>query len=221
MRRAGAPVLWGVLLVVAGVLFLLQNLGVFGALGLFGGLGIDLVFALLFAFGGVVFLSVYARNREQWWPLIPGMALIGIGGVIFISALAPGLSDFGGAFFLGCLALAFLLVYATDRTLWWAIIPGGVLLTLAVVAGIGDTVGGIDTGALFFVGLGVTFLVVSLIPTPEGRMRWALIPAGVMLVLALVVAAQRPGILAYLLPAAAILGGLYLLMRALSERRAE
>ncbi|MHB1295001.1 MAG: hypothetical protein ACYC4R_08370 [Anaerolineae bacterium] len=214
MKRSGSSLVWGLLLLVAGLVFLANNLGMLAFLHL----AADLVIAGLFALGGVAFLSVFAANRAQWWALIPGMALIGIGGVIFLSQV--GLAVLGGAFFLGCLALAFVLVYLMDRTRWWAVIPGGVLLTLALVAGIGENVDGFDGGALFFAGLGLTFLVVWLLPTPEGRMRWALIPAAVMLVLALIVAAQAPGLMGYLLPAAAIIGGVVLLVRALLQGQA-
>ena len=62
----------GVLLLVAGGLLLLQNLGIFtptisGA-----------IWAPLFGLGGMAFLLVFIFNREQWWALIPGMTLLGL-----------------------------------------------------------------------------------------------------------------------------------------------
>jgi hypothetical protein len=48
-----------------------------------------------------------------------------------------------------------------------------------------------DTGgAVMMFGLALTFLAVSLVNTSEGRMRWALIPAGVLGVIGLFVLLQ-------------------------------
>jgi len=52
-------------------------------------------------------------------------------------------------------------------------------------------------------------------------MKWALIPAGVMFVLGLIVMAAMGGeLFAYLWPAAFIIAGLYLLVRSVLSRRA-
>ena len=71
MKRETSLV-FGILLVLGGALFLLQNLGVFGT-------GIDILWPILFALGGLIFLYVFVTNRTQWWAVIPGMALLGLG----------------------------------------------------------------------------------------------------------------------------------------------
>ena len=39
-----------------------------------------------------------------------------------------GRTYWGGALFLGCIGIAFWVIYLADRARWWGIIPGGVLL---------------------------------------------------------------------------------------------
>ena len=54
----------GILLVLLGGLFLLQNFGFLGGLGAF-------IWAVLFGFGGLAFLVVFLANRENWWASDP------------------------------------------------------------------------------------------------------------------------------------------------------
>ena len=204
-------ILWGLLLVLAGVIFLLQNLGYldFGAL----------IWAILLAAGGIVFLSVFISDREQWWALIPGMALLGVAALIFLNELAPGIAEgIGGSIVLGSISLAFLIIFLLNRSNWWAVIPGGVLLTLAFVAGISEVLPGLETGGIFFIGLGLTFSLVALLPTPEGQLTWAWIPAGIMLLMGLFLIAATEEWINYIWPLALILGGGYLLLRVFRTR---
>lgn len=210
MKRLDTPLVWGILLIIVGLLVLLQNLGVLGD-------NLSLLWAVVFAAVGIRFLYVFLTNRAVWWPLIPSFALFGLAGLLLMETLG-GVGAWGGAFFLGALALGFWAVYLVSRENWWAVIPGGVLLTLALVAGIGDSLGGVDSGAIFFLGLSLTFLLVAILPTPQGRMRWAWIPAVVLLVLALVILGESAGWLIYVWPIAIILVGAYFLFRALANR---
>ena len=100
-------------------------------------------------------------------------------------------------------------VYFTDRERWWAIIPGGVFVTLGVVSTL-DELLSIDTGGIFFLGLGITFLLVALLPGPA-RMTWAYIPAVVLIVMGLLTGVPFFGLGDYLLPAVLIIGGLTLI----------
>jgi hypothetical protein len=139
----------GVLLVALGALFLLQNFGFLGDIG-------NLIWVSLFGLGGLAFLWVFIANREQWWALIPGFALLGLAGTLFLSDLdiAGGLI---GGFFLGSIGMAFLIIYIIRREHWWAIIPAGALLTLALVATVSSSLPGEVGGSIFFFGLAATF----------------------------------------------------------------
>ena len=212
MKRPQVPIIGGILLIAAGVLFLLQNLNIIGG-------GIALLWALLFGAGGAIFLYVFLADRTDWWAIIPGFVLLGLAALIALSTLAPQVGGaWGGALFLGGIGLAFWVVYFTRRDFWWAVIPGGVLITLALVAGLSSVVQGVETGGVFFLGLGLTFGLLSFLRTPEGRMKWALIPAAVLLVMGLALTAAGASFLKYLWAVALIAGGGYLLFRALRAR---
>ena len=202
--------LWGSLLILGGVLFLLQNLGIFELGGIFWG--------LLFGLAGIFFLSIFFQNRTNWWSIIPGFTLLGIAGQILVDRYAPQLSEItGGVFVLGAIGLSFLFVYLTDRQNWWAIIPMGVLLTLAIVS-ILDQLLIMDMGGIFFMGLGATFALVALLPK-EVDTRWAWIPAIILFVLSIFTFAATEALLNYLWPLALILVGVYLIYRSMRVRR--
>lgn len=203
----------GVLLVLAGVLLLLQNLGVMAAEW-------DAVWAIVFLLGGLAFLGFLITGEKNWWAAIPGFTLIGLGSLIGLEAIAPTVaSSWGGGLFLGSIGLGFLVIYAMRREFWWAIIPAGVLLTLGLVAAVDQSAGGPEGGAIFFFGLALTFGVLYLIPTREGRrMTWALIPAVILFALGIVTGFAATGISNYIWPAILILAGAYLLLRNLRAR---
>ena len=215
MRRFEVRVVGAILLIAVGILVLLQNLGILAG-------GLALLWALLFGAGGVVFLYVFITDRTNWWAIIPGFVLPSIAAIIALDQFAPAISgSWGGTLVLGGIGLAFWVVYLTNREHWWAVIPGGVLVTLALVTGISSVLEGVEMGGVFLIGLGVTFGLLSLMRTPEGRIKWALIPAGVLLVVGLLVTAATASLLQYLWPAALILVGLYVILRILLPRRGQ
>lgn len=198
MRRFDVRMIFGGALILLGALLLLEQIGLLhGASGLFWG--------VLFLLGAAYFFRVFSSDpRGQWWAIIPGMVMLGIGG----DALLPAAFHWGGAFFLGCIGIAFWVIYLADRARWWAIIPGGVLLTLAAVDIVDKNFGSMDTGSLFFLGLGLTFLLVALLPNPFGKTQWAYIPAVALMVIgALIGSASTSGLAAYIWPVVLILGG--------------
>lgn len=211
MKALPTRLIAGLFLIGAGALFLLQNLRIIRL----GGVG-DLFVAAFFGLGALAFLTVFLANREHWWSLIPAGALFGIGGLIGMDRLLPGVaSALGGSFFLGSLSLSFWLIFAAHRKHWWAIIPGGILLTLAAVAGGGNLFAGSFGGVLFFLGLSATFGALYVLPSAKdkGHTRWALIPAIFCLGMAFVVAASLSTLAGAIWPLGLILLGLYLLVR--------
>jgi hypothetical protein len=206
MEIIRSRLLWGALLILAGVVFLLDSLQVV-SLG-------EYFITALFALGGLFFLSVYTGNRQQWWALIPGVVLLSLAALIFINQAFPNrFENLGGVIFLGGIGLAFLLVYLTQRENWWAVIPAGVLFTVAIISGIGDTVQGDFVPGVLFLGLAVTFAVVALLPNAQGRMSWAFIPAGILAVMGLLFLAAQVSLINFVWPVALILLGLFLIGR--------
>jgi len=209
MKRLEASFIAGLLLIGAGLLFLLTNLGVIGS-------AIATLWALIFVLCGGAFLRVYTNDHARWWALIPGCTLLGLGVLIGLDQFdLVGAGTWGGALFLGAISLGFWLVYLTGPARWWAIIPGGTLLTLAAIAGLSDRWPGTDLGWLFFLGLALTFGLVYLDPTAGRRRTWALYPAVGLAAMALLVMASLGSTLNILWPIVMILAGLYLGYRAL------
>lgn len=198
--------LWGVLLVIMGILFLLESLAI---------VELGVLWAVLFAVAGLAFGYTFLEDRERWWAVIPAMALLGIAALIAVDVLLPQVGEvLGGSIFLIFLALAFLIIYGvTRRVEWWAVIPGGILLVLGVLLALEPVLGDDLFAGLFLIGIGLTFAVIYLLPTPEGRMGWALIPAGILALVGLLVLTVTTELAIYIWPIALIVVGAYLLLR--------
>jgi len=206
MKEIESRTFWGILLIAGGLLFLMQSLGL---------LMLNNLWPIIFAAPGAVFLYAFIRRRENWWAVIPGMALLGIGTLIAFEQIFPRANDaWGGAIFLGSLTVAFLAVYLRTGTHeWWAIIPAGVLGTLTVTILLEPLLGGGFTGGLFMLGMGATFALVYLLPTPAGRMRWAIYPACILGGIGVLTSIAATQIIRVLGPLAIIAFGLYLILR--------
>jgi hypothetical protein len=216
MEQLQSRVIWGALLIIGGIFLLLQTLGLISA-GWFGAL----VGFLVFAAAGIGFILIFLNKPDHWWALIPGCLLLSLAVLVGLGGLAPRLGAlWGGSIFLGGTSLGFWLIYLTRREHWWALIPGGVLLTLAVVALLDQLPGRIDTGGVFFLGLAATFVLVYLMPAGEERMSWALIPAAVFLVLSLAVWGTFVTLLNYVVPLVLIGLGLFLVWRNYTSAKA-
>lgn len=206
--RAILPIVGGIILIAAGIIFLMDNLGIIM-------LDWETLIGPMFAIGGLVFLMVFIQNTDDWWALIPGFVLMGIGIIIFMSQNMESAAElWGGAVFLGLLGLAFLLVYISHRDNWWAIIPGGVLLTLAGVIIISDN--GVLSGGVFFLGLALTFGLVWILPKPSGKLNWALYPSVILAIIGVLMIMGVTNLINFVLPLALLVGGgtiLYLAVR--------
>jgi len=204
-RRSSGAVFWGLILVAAGLFFFLENEGLIPTPG-------DRMVGWAFAAVGFAILASFVVLRAHWWTLIAGFALLMIGAVI----LLPG--SWSGGIFLGGLGLGFALVALTNLERWWAIIPAGTMLSLAIVATFSEAIGGAFAGVLLFLGMSATFGVLLLVPANGSRMRWPVYPALGLLAFAIFVGtvAQASSVF---FPLVLIVTGLVLLVRA-SMRRA-
>ena len=174
MKRFDMRIIFGIVLILAGGMFLLQNLGIF-----YG--GVNLLWAILVGSAGVASLYIYANDREKWWALIPGTTLIAIALNIVLDMISPRLSNtFGGGIVLGGIGLSFWLIYLNRRSAWWAVIPAGVLSSLAIVSITDEIFPGGQTDGLFLVGLGLTFLLLPALPDYKERLKWAYIPGWII-----------------------------------------
>jgi hypothetical protein len=199
MKRFDYRILVGAALILGGILMLLDQTGILkGATHFF--------WAGILAVGAAIFLFWFFSDRSKWWAAIPGFTLAGMA----VSSLLLDRIGWGGLAFLGGIGVGFLAIYFTNRERWWALIPGGVLLTLGVTSVMSDAYGVIDSGGVFFVGLGITFVLVALL----ANMKWAFIPAAVLLLLGFLLGTPFVGVLEYIWIGVLLVAGVILVASA-------
>ncbi|HEY5269237.1 MAG TPA: hypothetical protein VII97_02800 [Anaerolineales bacterium] len=199
MKRFDYRVLIGVALILGGILMLLDRTGV-----LIG--ATDFFWAGLLAVGAGIFLFWFFSDRSKWWAAIPGFTLAGMAA----STLLLDKIGWGGLAFLGGIGVGFWAVYFRQSAQWWAIIPGGVLLTLGFTSALTEAFNIVETGGVFFVGLGLTFMLVALL----AKMKWAFIPAAVLLLLGFFLGAPFVGVLEYAWIGILLIAGILLVISA-------
>jgi hypothetical protein len=222
MNRIQPRVVGGWLLIAGGVVVLLQTLGILAS-------GANVPLAVLLGAGGVFFLYVLVTGpSRQWWAAIPGVILLDLAALMVVGLVFPGMgctarvgglvfscSDLAGSLFLAGIGLSFWTVYIANRAQWWAVFPAGVLTTVAAVTLVSRQLNGTAVGGVFFVGLGLTFVLVGLLPSPQGKMGWAFIPAAILLVMGIVLIGSFTALTSYVWALGLIGIGVWLLLRAL------
>ena len=203
MKRFDYRILIGAALILGGILMLLDRTGLLHG-------ATDLFWAGVLAIGAAIFLYWFFSDRMKWWAAIPGFTLAGMAG----SALLLDRLGWGGLAFLGGIGVGFWAVYLSDRERWWAIIPGGVLLTLGFSSALTEAFKIGDTGGVFFLGLGLTFLLVALL----AKMKWAYIPSAVLLLLGFFLGTPFVGILEYAWIGILIIVGVILVFSAVRSK---
>ncbi|MCE1254990.1 MAG: hypothetical protein LWX83_15765 [Anaerolineae bacterium] len=204
MKFYNSRLVVGLVLILAGVLSLLQATG----LVTIGNQLHPAIVSSVFGLAGLLFLGILINHRQDWWVLFPGMALSGLSVIIMLDAFAPQIAWASGAVFMAMLALSFWLVYLINRNAWWAIIPGGVLTTLAAII-LSDQLSVLNGGTIFFLGLAATFGLVYFVT----RQKWAWIPGVVMLGMSAVTSSLIGHYSAYLWPVILIGIGLVIAYR--------
>lgn len=212
MQPSSPRTLAGAALIGLGALALLQNMGLLGGLA-------TLVWAAALGAAGATFLAAFLRGRG-WWAAIPGATLLGLAAAALVGSLPLRVAgELAGGMFLGAVGAGFLLVYIARQDHWWAVIPGGVMLTLAALALFAGPLGD-ASGALFFLGIGLTFGALTRLPGHAERLRWAIVPASVMLAMSAVVLLATTQLANIVAPLLLIGGGLALLYRTSVARHA-
>jgi hypothetical protein len=159
------------------------------------------------------------ERTRYWWAIIPGFALIGAAALVAIDQFFPRVGgNLGTMILLGGLGLAFFVIYFQNREYWWAIIPGGVLFTVALIVGLESVFEGDEIVGILFLGLGLTFGVLYLRPSPYKWMKWFIVPAGVLLGMGLLTIVAAIGGSDLLFGAVLIAVGLLFLYRMFKSR---
>lgn len=217
MNRIGANGLWwGLLMVGGGALWLVDATGVVNVS--------PIVAAIFFALAGIGFAVDFARDPHNGWAAIPAGALIGLGALIAFVELTTAPDEWGAAMLLAGSGLGFAAVYFRMRDHWWALVPAGLLLSVAIVVASVPLVDRQQDIAVIVLGIIAAALVaLALIPIRGRRMIWPLIPAGTVGVVAGFLAAGKAEVLEpfnWVSPAVLLVVGLAIAFRALSDRQA-
>ncbi|MEX1143548.1 MAG: hypothetical protein WEC16_01810 [Anaerolineales bacterium] len=207
--------LFGLLLILGGVLLILQQYDYLQ------GEWSDAVFAGLWALGALFFYDMFSRDRAQWWFGMVSLILAGIAANHVLDLFFPAFgAAIGGALFLAAIGIGFLIAYRRNAANWWAIIPAGVMFTLATISVVDDlgTELPFETGGLLFVGIGLTFLFLTQLRVDGERLSWAIFPAIPLLILGIFVGLGQDASWGYIWPALLIVLGAYFLIDALRRR---
>jgi hypothetical protein len=211
MKILTSRIFWGLVLIIGGILLLLDTFGVINGGALF--------WTIVSAFIAILFFSIYVTNREHWWALIPGTIFSSITAAIGLNEFLPGFKEgnLTGLIILVGISLSFLLVYLVEHSNWWAIIPAGVIATIALVSFLVATSTAVVSGGAFFIGLGLTFALIAILPTSIGQMRWAWIPAGILGLIGFLILIAAEEYINYIWPSVLILVGIFFIGRSLRK----
>jgi hypothetical protein len=208
-KRGYGSLILGGALIVLGLGLLAENLDLLGEWN-------APVWSLLLGAFSLVFLVTYINDREQWWALIPGLAILGVAVAVFLAEQDLVADEAVATIILAGVGLPFLLIFLTDRKHWWALIPAMTMFGIAVgvlFEGIG-AISGAAVAGFVIGGISLGFVSIYLV---DREQWWALIPGGIMGFIAfifLLAAAAK-----FVWPVAIILLGLLLLRGSLGGGR--
>lgn len=175
----------GLLLIALGLAILASNLDFFDV-------GSTILGILLFGGLGSVFLSIYRRGEDNWWAIIPASVLFGLAIVTLMEAPESTPAALSRAVFLWACASPFVLLFRRAPRFFWAILPGGFLIIVGLVALISDTrLGEALLAWLVYWGIGGAFAMIFL---RQPARWWSIIPAGAFFSMGIVALVDRAGL---------------------------
>jgi hypothetical protein len=208
MTKINLRLIFGAFLIIVGVILLLENLGLF-ELGSLVWTGILTVLASCF-------VVIYFRNHRLWWVWIPAVTLLSFAVQFALQDLAPAFErQYGEAIVLAGVALSFLTAYGFSTSNWWAVIPGGIFLTLSVLNLMEKKAISLrlENESVFYMGMGLTFALLYILPSPGSRKTWALFSGVVFLLFGIFFTISDVKLINIILPSLIILIGVLLLAR--------
>lgn len=184
MKVNKSGLFWGLLLIIGGGVALAQQLGYMNQLP-------DSAWMWVFALISLVGLVSYITSGfKEWGWLFPAGIFGGLAVTVALATNNVNSAAVGSPIFFGLL-VPFVAAYLTDRTRnWWALIPGGIMLFLAMTTLLVDNVGGEWVGSLFLFLIALSFFVVYL---NNHSRTWALLVAYIMFVLSIAPAMASGG----------------------------
>ena len=179
MKNRILAIFWGLVMIAAGVVFVLDETGI---------VNLDLlsknIWAAVFATMSVFFFITYfLHSTRDWGWLFPACILGSIALIMFIEGTALG-NLLSGAPVLIAVAVPFLVAFIQNpKTNWWTLLPAWIMTVISVIVLFADNMSGGLIGSLVLYSIALPFLVVFLW---NRQQRWALIPFAVLSVVGLI-----------------------------------
>ncbi|NIA30492.1 MAG: hypothetical protein GWP06_11350 [Actinobacteria bacterium] len=210
MTEKNKNMLIGILIIFIGILALLINMNVIPNAQ-------DFVGGMFFLIVAYLFYRLYQKKRV-WWPLLLALFFACIGVVLVIQNFVYVPDNIIGAAFFWCGAVVFAYLYVKNKRRWWALLSAGTCVTLGTIVLIDafHLLSGDQDGVVFFLGLGLSFMLLYLQRNSENKLDWAIYPGAASLLLALFLYFQNVDWMSgdYFLPIVLILVGGFLIFRA-------
>lgn len=205
-------IVWGIIVILLGVFLLLLTTDVLKL-----NISTSWLFSFLFLLAFVFFIGMYiSMKQQQFWPLIPGVIMLGL--ALLIAGEAIGLSGTAGAgIFILFIGLSFLLVFIFHPSNWWAVIPAGMVGSVSLLIFFENILG----VGLMLLGMGLTFVALYIILLgTEDKHWWPLIPGSILAFMGLLFLFFGPSEFGnYVLPIALIIIGIILILPSLRRSR--
>jgi len=178
---------WGLLLIFGGGVALAQQFGYFDQLPESAWMWVFAVISL------VALVSYIVSGFKEWGWLFPAGIFGGLAVIVGMAVNHMESAAIGSPIFIGLL-IPFAAAYLTDRTRnWWALIPGGVMLFLALTTLLVDTIGGEWIGSMILFLIALSFFAVYM---NNHSRTWALLVAYIMFIISIAPAMAAGGELA-------------------------
>ena len=170
MEKAKSNLVYGGLLVLVGVAYLLNNLDIIFIEN-------EVVVSMVFVAIGAYLFFTFAKTKAMGF-LITGSIFTFIGLVIWLESI-PGFDDqFIGVIVLWTAAALFGYGFLKNSENWGFLIPAGILFTTGSMVWLDMILYNDDVlGSVFFLGLGSTFGFLYLIRSQKNKLDWAKVPA--------------------------------------------
>jgi hypothetical protein len=160
---------------------------------------------------GLPFLVVFLRDRSRWWALLVAFIMLAIAVIIPMDEYSVVPEAYTGTFILFAIGLPFLWIFLRDRSRWWALIPAYTMLVLGVMIPLTELeiLSDLLVPAYIMFAIAIPFLVIY---ARNPKQWWPLIP-GVLMALMGVAFLVAEAAVGYVVPAALILAGIWILVR--------
>ena len=207
--------LLGLLLILMGVMFGLEQLGVINITAR------DVILTAAYTIGALALFATFFADRTRWWASLVGFILAGLAISNLLEQIAPQIGQrIGGPLLLAIMGLGFITIFFIDRRMWWSIIPGGVLLSLAAVSFLEQARNlPFDPAGVLFIGMGLTFLLLAMVRDGGRRLSWGVFPGVPLLVFGLFISLGGEEIWPILWPVMLIGLGLWLLFSTMRKNK--